>query len=118
MSTLTPGLLSCAPSTITSLLRRSAPGSITLVIGDMRRELSPTPPVVNSLSEHVSIRFFSIANWSWRGASRLANGTGVDKRPVAGAGAGQQVVRADHRFLASHASVLRSVSSAAQLPFR
>ncbi len=51
-------------STLTSLLRRSAPGSITLVIGDMRRELSPTPPVVNSLSEHVSIRFFSIANWS------------------------------------------------------
>ncbi len=54
----------------------------------------------------------------WRGASRLANGTGVDKRPVAGASAGQQVVRADQRFLTSHASVLRSVSSAAQFPFR
>jgi hypothetical protein len=54
----------------------------------------------------------------WRGASRLANGPRVDERPVAGASAGQQVVRADHRFLASHASVLRSVSSAAQLPVR
>jgi hypothetical protein len=32
--------------------------------------------------------------------------------------AGEQVVRADHRCLASHASVLGLVSSAAQLPFR
>jgi hypothetical protein len=32
--------------------------------------------------------------------------------------ASEQVVRADHRCLASHASVLRLTSSAAQLPFR
>lgn len=54
----------------------------------------------------------------WSGASHRANGSGVDERPVAGGSAGQQVVRAGHRFLAPHASVLRFVSSAAQLPFR
>jgi len=64
MSTLTPDLLSTGSSTITSLSHRCHARSITLVIGDLRRELSPTPPAVTSLSEHVSIRFFSIANWS------------------------------------------------------
>jgi len=64
MSTLTPDVLSIVAGTITNLSRPSHARSITLVLGDMRREASPAPLVVTSLSEHVSIRFFSIANWS------------------------------------------------------
>jgi len=118
VSTITPGVLGCALSTITTLTTRSGSRSITLGIGDMRRGDSPDPRSVISRSEHVSSRFFSIANSSWRGAARRPNASGVDVRPVDRRGAGQQVVRADHRFLASHASVLRLVSSAAQLPMR
>ncbi len=63
-STLTPDVLSCAPSTITILPRRPHARSITLVIGDMRRETSPIQQVVTPLSKHVSSQFFSITNWS------------------------------------------------------
>jgi hypothetical protein len=64
MSTLTPDVLSTGSSTITAMYRPSPTGSITLVIGDMRRETLTTTLLVFSLSEHVSIRFISIANWS------------------------------------------------------
>jgi len=64
MSTLTPDVLSTGSSTITTMSRQPAAGSITLEIGDMRRLLSPTAVLVTSLSEHVSSRFVSIANWS------------------------------------------------------
>ena len=64
MSTLTPDVLSTGSSTITSLFRPSHAGSITLLTGDMRRKCPPIPKLFTPLSEHVSIRFFSIANWS------------------------------------------------------
>ena len=51
----------------------------------------------------------------WRGASRPANGPGVDVRPVAGASAGQQVVRADQSLLPPHASVRTLEGLAGQL---
>jgi hypothetical protein len=40
----------------------------------------------------------------WRGASRLANGQGVNCTPGVRRGAGQPVVQADGRMLASHAA--------------
>ncbi len=40
----------------------------------------------------------------WRGASRRPNGTGVNCTPGGRRGAGQPVVQADGRMLASHAS--------------
>jgi len=64
MSTLAPIVLSTGSSTITTMSRQPAAGSIILEIGDMRRLLSPTAVLVTSLSEHVSSRFVSIANWS------------------------------------------------------
>ena len=49
----------------------------------------------------------------WRGASRRPNGTGVNCTPGARRGAGQPVVQADGRMLATHASVRRRSSAAA-----
>lgn len=64
MSTLTPVVLSTDRGTITALRTRPDSRSITLVTGDMRRELAPLPRPVIPLSKHVSARFFSITNWS------------------------------------------------------
>jgi hypothetical protein len=64
MSTLTPSMLSTQSSTITALLHPHDSGPFIMETGDMRREYSPIPNLVTSLSTHVSIRFFSIANWS------------------------------------------------------
>jgi len=64
MSTLIPNVLGCASSTLTTLATPPERGSIILEIGDMRREGPPNPHFIISLSEHVSIRSFSIANWS------------------------------------------------------
>jgi hypothetical protein len=54
-----------------------------------------------------------LSNWSWRGASRRPNGQGVNCTTGARRGAGQPVVQADGRMLATHASVRRRSSAAA-----
>ena len=63
-STLTPSVLSCAPSTITNLPCPSLTGSMRLGTGDMRREFAAIPQRVSSPSKHVSSQCFSIANRS------------------------------------------------------
>ena len=63
-STLTPNVLSTAPSTITNLPCPSLTGSMSLVTGDMRREIFPISQLVTSRSEHDSSQCFSIADWS------------------------------------------------------
>ena len=54
-----------------------------------------------------------LSNWCWRGASRLANGQGVNCTPGVRRGAGQPVVQADLRRLQSDASVRLISCSAA-----
>jgi hypothetical protein len=62
MRTLTPHVLSSPPSTITTPTLPTPTGSITMGIGDMRGKSAPPPLPVTSLSQHVSIASFSIAN--------------------------------------------------------
>jgi hypothetical protein len=72
---------------------------------------------VTTLSVNVSSGFLSIANKSSRRCAPRTERELMNALTPAHS-AGEQVVRADHRCLASHASVLGLVSSAAQLPFR
>ena len=64
MSSLTPDVLVIAAGTITSLSRPQHAESITLEIGDMRREIATIDDSVSTLSKHLSILFFGITNRS------------------------------------------------------
>ena len=62
MRTLASVVLACDPSTIATLPTAPTSSCIILESGDMRREISLNSDPVSTLPEHVSIRFFSIAN--------------------------------------------------------
>ncbi len=64
MSTLTRVMLSIDRRRISAVRTSPDSRSIILVSGDMQRELDPVEQSVTTLSRHVSIRFFGIANWS------------------------------------------------------
>ncbi len=64
MRTLTPGVLSIAPGTITILSKPPSRESDIVGLGDLRREMHLEPHSVITLSEHVSSGFISIAKKS------------------------------------------------------
>lgn len=112
LRSITPIVLGSDSCTITTRSSLSGSEWIMLETEDMGGGKMPRCKSVRVLPQHVSIRFFSIANSSWRGASRRPNGTGVKCTPGVRRGAGQPCVQADGRRLQSHASV-RLVSCAA-----
>ena len=81
MSTQTAVMLSTDSSTITTPANLHFPRCIILGIGNMQPIAEHVTHSVSTLLEHVSIRFFSIANRSWRGAARHANDTGSCRTP-------------------------------------